>query len=126
MQRLNRRFKKPIDWQHEVFGVFVCYRCCYWIIRSEYFRLIQKKWINLKLNYFKFFQQSFTPEQRKAFEEKLVSDCAKKEGATADDLTAIAKREMPTTPTGKCMHACFIETLGFVSIICIKIHRTFL
>lgn len=55
------------------------------------------------------------------FEEKLVSDCAKKEGATTDDLAAIAKREMPTTPTGKCMHACFMETLGFVSMIHIKI-----
>lgn len=68
-----------------------------------------------------FFQQSFTPEQRKAFEEKLVSDCAKKEGATAEDLAGIAKHVMPTTPTGKCMHACFIETLGFVSMMHIKI-----
>lgn len=45
----------------------------------------------------------------------VVNDCRVKESATNDDAVVVINHEVPTTPTQKCLFACFYETLGVVS-----------
>lgn len=59
--------------------------------------------------------QAMSVEQRQELENRLASECAKKEGVTDADLAEMKDRKLPTTQSGKCLHACIIETLGFVS-----------
>lgn len=55
-----------------------------------------------------------TSDERKAFETKLAADCKAKESASDDDVKSLIEREIPTTTSGKCLHACIHETLGLV------------
>lgn len=48
---------------------------------------------------------------------KLLEECGKKEGATADDIANTLARKAPTTDAGKCLHACIGESLGLVSTL---------
>lgn len=52
-------------------------------------------------------------------EMKLLAECQKKEGASDADVKELEARDVPTTPTGKCLHACVHETLGLVRHILI-------
>lgn len=45
----------------------------------------------------------------------VVNDCRVKEGASNDDAVVVINHEVPTSPTQKCLFACFYETLGVVS-----------
>lgn len=46
---------------------------------------------------------------------KFLTECAKTEGASADDVNTVRNRQLPTTRGGKCLHACVGETVGLVS-----------
>lgn len=55
-----------------------------------------------------------SPEERKSMEQALVADCKTKEGASDADAADVLAREVQTTPTGKCLNACVLETTGMV------------
>lgn len=55
-----------------------------------------------------------TADERKAMEKTMLAECKTKEGATDDDVASVLARDIPTTPTAKCVHACLIETVGLV------------
>lgn len=55
-----------------------------------------------------------SPEDRKAMELSLANECKNKEGATDADVVSLVAREIPSTPTGKCLNACMVETAGLV------------
>lgn len=57
--------------------------------------------------------QAHTEEQQKMFQQ-LVSKCASKEEATSDDVAVLINRDIPSTPTGNCLHACIMESIGLV------------
>lgn len=48
---------------------------------------------------------------------KMLEDCGKKEGATADEISNTLARKMPSTNVEKCIHACIGESLGLVSAL---------
>lgn len=54
-------------------------------------------------------------DEKKAIEQKLLAECQSKEGASDADVSELAARNVPTTQTGKCLHACVHEMLGLVS-----------
>lgn len=45
---------------------------------------------------------------------KMLEDCGKKEGATADEVSNILARKTPSSKAEKCLHACIGETLGLI------------
>lgn len=47
----------------------------------------------------------------------LAQECAGKEGATDDDVAEAMSYKMPSTPIGKCLHACIASAVGIVSLI---------
>lgn len=47
----------------------------------------------------------------------LAKECQAKEGASDGDIAEAMAFKMPTTPAGKCLHACAGEKLGVVSQI---------
>lgn len=46
---------------------------------------------------------------------EMGKDCAAKEGATEADVQSAMAFKMPTTKTGKCLHACVGEAIKVVS-----------
>lgn len=60
------------------------------------------------------FQQALSREQIDEMAKPMLEECAKKEGATADDVTDALARQSPKSKSGKCLHACMGETLGLV------------
>lgn len=57
-----------------------------------------------------------TKEQGIEMFKKVANECAVKEGGSAADIAEALEHKMPSTQTGKCMHACFGETSGFVRL----------
>lgn len=45
----------------------------------------------------------------------FLTDCAKIEGASADELNTVKNHQLPKTRGEKCLHACIGETVGLVS-----------
>lgn len=60
--------------------------------------------------------QGLSSEERKEFFIKVVNDCAKKEGASAQDTSQALQKQAPQTKAGKCIFACIGESLGIVSL----------
>lgn len=58
-----------------------------------------------------------TKEQVMEMYEKMVHDCAEKEGGSATDIEEVMAHKPPSTKSGKCMHACMAETSGVVRTI---------
>lgn len=46
--------------------------------------------------------------------KKMLEECAKKEGASSDDVNNAIAHQPPKTKPEKCLHACMGETLGLV------------
>ncbi|XP_055300730.1 general odorant-binding protein 28a-like [Sitodiplosis mosellana] len=61
-----------------------------------------------------FSEQAISKEQVIEMFKKMAEECAGKEGATAADLQEAAEKKLPSTPSGKCMHACVLEKIGFL------------
>lgn len=53
-------------------------------------------------------------DEREGMAKQIIAECKGKEGATDADEAEVLARILPTTKTGKCIHACFAETVGFV------------
>lgn len=53
--------------------------------------------------------------QRDELEIEIANECKTIEGAADDDIECFNSFEIPTTATGKCLHACVQEKLGLVS-----------
>lgn len=47
---------------------------------------------------------------------QIAGTCKDKEGATDADLATFLARDAPATQSGKCLVACFLETIGIVSV----------
>lgn len=47
--------------------------------------------------------------------QAMVQDCATKEGATEADVMEALSFEVPSTQSGKCLHACIGSSAGTVS-----------
>lgn len=60
-------------------------------------------------------QQGLSREEYEGMVDNFLNDCAAKEGATADDITYLKGRNMPTNKQQMCVAACVGENLGFVS-----------
>lgn len=45
----------------------------------------------------------------------MIRRCETQEQVTQDDMRDFAQQRRPTTTTGKCLHACLMETVGLVS-----------
>lgn len=45
----------------------------------------------------------------------IVNECKLKEGASDIDGTVVMNHDEPTSPTQKCLLACFYETIAVVS-----------
>lgn len=46
---------------------------------------------------------------------QMANECAKKEGASADDVAELADHKAASGRGGKCIRACLAETTGIVS-----------
>lgn len=44
----------------------------------------------------------------------MIGKCQRKELATESDMSEFSQQKKPTTKTGKCLHACLMETVGLV------------
>lgn len=45
---------------------------------------------------------------------KVMKDCARKEGASKQDVGNVAGRNVPENTVQKCLSACIGETIGLV------------
>ncbi|XP_055326704.1 uncharacterized protein LOC129580383 [Sitodiplosis mosellana] len=59
-------------------------------------------------------KQALTKEQIDEMTKKLLEDCAKKEGASTDEVANTVAHKTPTTKNEKCLHACVGESLGLI------------
>lgn len=46
---------------------------------------------------------------------EMAKACQEKEGAVDQDIEEFFNHKVPSTDTGKCFRACFMEDLGIVS-----------
>lgn len=44
----------------------------------------------------------------------MVRRCQSQEQATENDMQEFQQQRKPTTKTGKCLHACLMESIGLV------------
>lgn len=51
------------------------------------------------------------------FMEKIVT-CKAEVGASDADMATVQSKTIPTTPEGKCLHGCIMESMGLVNLIC--------
>lgn len=58
--------------------------------------------------------QAISPEVRDPLIKGVFADCKTKEGASDVDLEEAFARKAPSTPAGKCLHACVHDVLGMV------------
>lgn len=45
----------------------------------------------------------------------IVNECKSKENASDEDAVVVINHDEPTSPTQKCLYACFYETISVVS-----------
>lgn len=57
--------------------------------------------------------QAQSAEARKA--EEMLQRCETQEQVTENDIRDFLHQKRPSTTTGKCLHACLMETVGLVS-----------
>lgn len=58
------------------------------------------------------FQAALTQEQIQAM-INVVTECARKEGATQNDMEDIIAHRLPTTKVVNCLHTCILEQFGW-------------
>lgn len=51
-------------------------------------------------------------EARKS--EQMIRGCQSQEQATENDMREFSQQRKPSTKTGKCLHACLMESIGLV------------
>ncbi|XP_031634712.1 general odorant-binding protein 28a-like [Contarinia nasturtii] len=61
-----------------------------------------------------FSQQALSRDQIEEMAKKMLEECAKKEGASDDDVKSAIAHQPPKTKPEKCLHACMGETLGLI------------
>lgn len=54
---------------------------------------------------------------------KVMKDCARKEGASKQDVGNVAGRNAPTNTIQKCLSACIGETVGLVRYFNISVFK---
>lgn len=47
------------------------------------------------------------------FMSLIAETCKKQEGASDEDVNTLSKKDLPDTPTGKCLIACLSEQFSF-------------
>lgn len=58
--------------------------------------------------------QAITREEGIKQNSEKIKKCQAQEGASDSDVTEFLKPQVPTTESGKCLRACFIEAQGMV------------
>lgn len=46
---------------------------------------------------------------------KMAKTCQEQEKSTEADFKQMMQHELPTSRTGKCMHACMMESIGLIA-----------
>lgn len=46
----------------------------------------------------------------------MIGRCQRQEVTTETDMTEFSQQQKPSTKTGKCLHACLMESIGLVTI----------
>lgn len=59
--------------------------------------------------------KGFSEDQKREMVRLMAKNCMKQEKATDADLDELVKRDLPTTPTSKCLRACIMESLNLVN-----------
>lgn len=62
-------------------------------------------------------------KERAEFETEIANECKAIEGATDEDMECYNSYEMPTTPTGKGLHACIQEKMELVGVDIVFFYR---
>lgn len=53
-------------------------------------------------------------KQKQNIVRLMAKNCKEREQATDADLEELVRRDIPTTPTSKCLRACIMESLSLV------------
>lgn len=48
--------------------------------------------------------------------QEMIQRCQTEEKATETDMAEFSQQRRPSTATGKCLHACLMESVGLVRI----------
>lgn len=60
------------------------------------------------------FQHQQNPDQARRAQE-MIGRCQRQELATETDMTEFSQQKRPSAKTGKCLHACLMESIGLVT-----------